>query len=200
MVHATTVLATDRCTFDRGQHLEDPTRIEALERDKRNAREHRATDRLHHAAPSATALFAAAAKRHHHLSVLARGLIELLDAHGPVALERAIAAALEAEPAYLAGVSETPHRPATPAIRPPPPLPLALRDDPRLRSLHVRPHDLADYDRVHDDSTTVDDPPHRDDEHESNDRSGLGAAVPARLGAVWPRRPGPRRRGEDAQT
>ena len=34
----------------------------------------------------------------------------------------------------------------------PPPLPLALPDDPRLRTLSVRPHDLADYDRLHDES------------------------------------------------
>ena len=168
VLRATTVLATHRRSFDRGQQIEDPAHIEALERDKRNAREHRATDRLHHAAPSAKALFAAAAKRHHHLGVLARGLIELLNAHGPIALERAIAAALQADAAHLAGVRHLIDQQRQQSDRPPP-LPLALRDDPRLRSLHVRPHDLADYDRVHDDSTTADEPPHRDDEHEPND-------------------------------
>ena len=167
VLHATTVLATHRRSFDRGEQIEDRAHIEALERDKRNAREHRATDRLHHAAPSTKALFAAAAKRHHHLGVLARGLIELLNAHGPVALERAIAAALKADAAHLAGVRHLIDQQRQQSNRPPP-LPLALPDDPRLRSLHVRPHDLADYDRVHDDSTTANEPPHRDDEHESN--------------------------------
>ena len=88
------------------------------------AREHRATDRLHHAAPSAKALFVAAAERNHHLGVLARGLIELLNAHGPVALERAIAAALQSDAAYLGGVrhrassrSERHHRPAAQGIQ-----------------------------------------------------------------------------------
>ena len=161
------VLATHPRSFDRGHQIEDPAHIEALERDKRNAREHRATDRLHHAAPSAKALFAAAAKRHHHLGVLARGLIELLNAHGPLALERAIAAALEADAPHLAGVRHLIDQQRQQADKPPP-LPLALPDDPRLRSLHVRPHDLADYDRLHDESNTAGNDEHRQDDDEQN--------------------------------
>ena len=52
------------------------------------------------------------------------GLIELLNAHGPVALERAIASALQSDAAYLGGVrhrassrSERHHRPAAQRIR-----------------------------------------------------------------------------------
>ena len=104
ILDASTVLATHRRSFDRAQQVEDPAHIEELERHKRLARTHRATDRLHHAAPSSKALFAAAAERNHHLGVLARGLVALLNAHGPVALERAIAAALRSDAAYLGGV------------------------------------------------------------------------------------------------
>ena len=104
ILDAGAVLAIHPRSFDRAQQIEHPAHIEELERHKRLGREHRATDRLHHAAPSAKALFAAAAQRNHHLGVLARGLIELLNAHGPVALERAIAAALDADAAHLAGV------------------------------------------------------------------------------------------------
>ena len=124
ILDAGAVLATHPRSFDRGQQIEDPAHIEELERHKRLAREHRATDRLHHAAPSAKALFVAAAQRNHHLGVLVRGLIELLNAHGPVALERAIAAALDADAAYLGGVrhrassrSERHHRPAAQRLR-----------------------------------------------------------------------------------
>ena len=124
VLDAGTVLASHRRSFDRGQQVEDLAHIEALERDKRLAREHRATDRLHHAAPSAKTLFLDAAKRGHHLGGLARGLTELLNAHGPLALERAIAAALDADAAHLAGVrhrassrSERHHRPAPTTIR-----------------------------------------------------------------------------------
>ena len=167
ILDAATVLATHRRSFDRGQQIEDPAHIEELERDKRLARTHRATDRLHHAAPSAKALFAAAAKRHHHLGVLARGLIELLNAYGPLALERAIAAALDADAAHLAGVRHLidEHRQLSDK---PPPLPLVLPDDPRLRTLSVRPHDLADYDRLHDESDTSDTDELRDDDHEQD--------------------------------
>ena len=62
ILDAATVLATHPRSFDRGQQVEDPAHIEALERHKRSAREHRATDRLHHAAPSAKTLFVAAAQ------------------------------------------------------------------------------------------------------------------------------------------
>ena len=167
ILDAGTVLATHPRSFDRGQQIEDLAHIEALERDKRLAREHRATDRLHHAAPSAETLFLDAAKRGHHLGVLARGLTELLNAHGPGALERAIAAALDADAAHLAGVRHLidQHRQQSDK---PPPLPLALPDDPRLRNLHVRPHDLADYDRLHDDSATADEDSHQDDDNDQD--------------------------------
>ena len=147
ILDAATGLATHRRSFDCAQQVEDPAHIEALERHKRLAREHRATDRLHHAAPSSKALFVAAAQRNHHLGVLARGLIALLNAHGPVALERAIAAALQSDAVHLAGVRHfiDHHRKESDK---PPPLALDLPDDPRLRTLSVRPHDLADDDRL----------------------------------------------------
>ena len=50
----------------------------------------------------------------------------------------------------------------------PPPLPLALPDDPRLRTLSVRPHDLADYDRLHDESDSADEEQSRDDDNEQD--------------------------------
>ena len=169
VLDADTVLATHRRSFDRGQQIEEPAHIEALEREKRSGRTHRATDRLHHAAPSAKTLFAAAAERNHHLGVLARGLIELLNAYGPVALERAIAAALESDAAYLGGVRHfiDQHRKES---HKPPALALDLPDDPRLRTLSVRPHDLADYDRLHDESGSGHDDTHRDDDHEQHNR------------------------------
>ena len=167
ILDAATVLATHPRSFDRGSQVEDPAHIEELERHKRLGREHRATDRLHHAAPSSKALFTAAAERNHHLGVLARGLIALLDAHGPAALERAIAAALESDAAYLGGVRHfiDQHRKESDK---PPPLALDLPDDPRLRNLSVRPHDLADYDRLHDESDSGDADAHRDDDHEQD--------------------------------
>ena len=50
----------------------------------------------------------------------------------------------------------------------PPPLPLALPDDPRLRTLSVRPHDLADYDHLHDESNSADEDESCDDDNEQD--------------------------------
>lgn len=158
---ANAILASHPRCFDRGQQIEHPAHIAALLDHKRHAREHRAKDRLHHAAPSAKALFLAAAERNHHLGVLTRGLLELLDAHGSRALELAIADALERDAPHLAGVrhciDQRRHQSGQP-----PPLALALPDDPRLRTLHVRPHDLADYDQLQDRDPHESD----DDEHD----------------------------------
>ncbi|MFQ5937923.1 MAG: IS21 family transposase [Acidiferrobacterales bacterium] len=144
-------IASHPRSFERGQQIEDPAHIEALLAHKRQGREHRAKDRLHHAAPSAKALFLAAAERRQHLGVLTRGLIELLNAYGAVALEHAIAEALERDAAHLAGVRHLidQHRQQSGQ---PPALALALPDDPRLRTQHVRAHDLADYDQLQSDN------------------------------------------------
>jgi len=104
-------------------------------------------DRLHHAAPSAAKFFAAAASRGVHLAALTRGLIYLLDAHGAAALEAALGAALAEDSAHLAAVRHfvDQHR-ARRGARPP--LPVHLPDDPRVRDLSVRPHNLADYEQL----------------------------------------------------
>ena len=98
---------------------------------KRAARAHRAQDRLHHAAPSAQALFLRAAERGAHLGVLTRGLLQLLASHGAAALEAAIAAALAEDAAHLGAVRHfIDHHAHARGQRPP--IAVALPDDPRL--------------------------------------------------------------------
>jgi len=141
------VLATHPRSFDRGAQIEDPAHVAALVADKRAARVHRAQDRLHHAAPSARALFLRAAARGAHLGVLTRGLIQLLESHGAAALEAAIAAALAEDAAHLAAVRHFIDAHAH-ARGQRPPLAVALPNDPRLRELSVRTQPLTDYDRL----------------------------------------------------
>ena len=135
-------------TFNRAQQLEDPSHITALLAQKRNARAHRAQDRLHHAAPASETLFRAAAERGLHLGVLTRGLLTLLDTHGADALQSAIAEALEQDTPSLGAVRQLLDQQRH-AKGLPPPLPVPLPDDPRIKDLHVRPHDLDDYDQLH---------------------------------------------------
>jgi transposase len=141
------VLALHPRSFDRGAQVEDPRHLQALLDHKHAARAHRAQDRLHHAAPSAKALFLRAAERGAHLGVLTRGLSQLLDSHGAQALEAAIAAALAEDAAHLGAVRHFIDAHAHAAgLRPP--IAVSLPNDPRLRALSVRAQPLSDYDRL----------------------------------------------------
>lgn len=146
------VIATHPRSFDRGAPIEEPAHIEALVAHKRAARAHRAQDRLHHAAPSATTLFLRAAERGAHLGVLTRGLLQLLDTHGAQALQAAIAAALAEDTAHLGAVRHFIDAHAHAAgLRPPIAVPLPR--DSRLQHLTVRAHPLTDYEQLTQDST-----------------------------------------------
>jgi hypothetical protein len=138
------VIGVHARSYDRGAQIEDSAHIQALVDHKRAGRAHRAIDRLHHAAPSAGAFFKLAAERGAHLGSLTRGLIDLLDTHGAAALEAALTAALAEDAAHLPAVRhfidvQRAQRGAGP------PVPVTLPNDPRVRSLTVRPHKLTDY-------------------------------------------------------
>jgi hypothetical protein len=156
------LIASHPRSFDRGAQIEDPTHIEALVADKRAARTHRAQDRLHQAAPSAKGLFLRAGERGVHLGVLTRGLLQLLDTHGAVALEAAIAAALAEDAAHLGAVRHFVDRHAH-ARGQPPPIAVALPDDPRLRALNVQSHSLASYEQLAAQPTDASDPTDHDE-------------------------------------
>ena len=141
------LIAVHARSYDRGAQIEDPAHIQALLDHKRSGRAHRAMDRLHHATPSAGALFKLAAERGVHLGSLTRGLIDLLDTHGAAALEDAVVAALAEDAAHLGAVRhfidlQRARRGASP------PIPVRLPNDPRVRALTVRPHKLTDYEQL----------------------------------------------------
>ena len=160
IVDGSELVATHPRSFDRAAQIEDPAHIEALVSHKRAARAHRAQDRLHHSAPSASALFVRAASRGAHLGVLTRGLLQLLDTHGAQALERAIQAALAEDAAHLGAVRHFIDQHAR-AEALAPPIAVALPDDPRVRELIVLPHSLRDYEQLtrKSDEREPDDPP-----------------------------------------
>lgn len=151
------LLACHVRSFDRGAQIEDRAHIESLADDKRSARAHRAQDRLQHAAPSAKALFLRAAERGAHLGVLTRGLTQLLESHGPQALEAAIAAALAEDAAHLGAVRHFIDRHAHARGRRPP-IAVALPKDARLQKLSVRSHRLSDYEQLSTETPDESDP------------------------------------------
>jgi len=156
IVDAGVVIAEHPRIFGRGEQIENPEHIQALTDYKRAARQHRATDRLHHAAPSAQVLFERTAQRGAQLGVLTRGLIALLDSHGAGALQAAIVNALDTPAPHLGTVRQLldveRHR-----RNQPPALPIVLPDDPRIRDLHVRAHSLDDYQQLIGDDDNDDD-------------------------------------------
>ncbi len=157
VVEGQQVIASHARSFDRGAQIEDPAHLQALAAEKAAARAHRAIDRLHHAAPSAKTLFLRAAERGANLGALTRGLLRVLEAHGPGALEAAIAEALAHDSAHLGAVRQALDRQRH-ARALPPPLAVALPEDPRLRTLTVRPHPLREYDALQPEATDAHEP------------------------------------------
>ena len=147
IIDGNTVVATHVRTFDKGAQIENPDHIQALIDQKRQAKQHRGLDRLHHAAPQSQALFEAAALRGGGLGGLTSGLLRLLDQYGADTLDRSIAEALAAGTPHLAAVRQILDRRRREAGLPPP-LAVALPDDPRVRNLVVHAHPLHRYDSL----------------------------------------------------
>ena len=141
------VLATHPRSYDKGQQIEQPAHIEALAARKRQARQHRGIDRLAHAAPASRRLLAEAAQRGEPLGSLTAALLRLLDRYGATELEAAIHEALARGVPHSNAVRLSLER-RREAREQPPPLALALPDDPRLREVVVRPHPLETYDHL----------------------------------------------------
>jgi hypothetical protein len=141
------LLATHQRSFDRGAQIEAAAHLDSLVAHKRAARAHRAQDQLHHAAPSAQALFLRAAERGAHLGVLTRGLLALLASHGASALEAAMACALAEDAAHLGAVRHFIDAHAN-ARGQRPPLAVVLPDDPRVHAITVRSQPLSAYEQL----------------------------------------------------
>jgi transposase len=147
VVEGNDVIATHTRSWDRGRQIEDPAHIQDLVEHKREARQHRGMDRLHHAAPASQRLFIEVAQRGGNLGSVTSGLLRLLDLHGAVALDDALVEALDHGAPHLAGVRQVLDRKRH-QRRLPPAVPVRLPDDPRLRDVVVRPHSLHDYETI----------------------------------------------------
>jgi transposase len=139
------VVATHPRSYDKGQQIEDPRHVERLVEEKRQARKHRGMNRLSHAAPSSARLLEVLAERGGGLGGAVARLLGLLESYGAGELEEAITEALARGTPHPHAVRHILERRRQEDGRPPP-LPLALPDDPRVRDLNVRPHSLDSYD------------------------------------------------------
>jgi len=148
------LVATHPRSYSQREQIENPDHIVALVEAKRQASQHRGVDRLQRAVPRTQELFRLLAQRGEKLSSATTALLRLLDLYGAAELDRAVAEAL---------AKESPHPQTVRLVLErnrqgqPPCLPLNLPDDPRLREIIIRPHNLDSYevlteDTDHDDS------------------------------------------------
>jgi transposase len=142
-----TVIARHPRSYDRGAQIEDPSHLAELVARKRAARTHRGQDRLAQTAPNSRELLMAAAARGENLGSLTAALLRLLDAYGAAELSAAIAEALARGVPHPNAVRLSLERRREQRHQPPP-LPLSLPEDPRVRDQAVRPHALGNYDHL----------------------------------------------------
>ncbi len=153
------VIARHARSYDKGAQIEDPAHIAALTARKRQARQHRATDRLVQAAPNSRELLTQAGARGENLGSITAALLRLLDHYGATELQAAIAEALTRDVPHPNAVRLTLQRRRDQSHQPPP-LAVPLPQDKRVRDLVVRPHSLDGYDQLqpHQDNHDDDEP------------------------------------------
>lgn len=141
------LVAEHERSFDKGACIEDPAHHEALVDEKRRAKKGRATDRLVRAVPSAEALLCELGRRGDNLGSATSQLMRLLETYGPERLERAVLEALAQDSPRPSSVRFCAERERLKEGQKPS-VPVALPDDPKVRNLAVRPHDLKGYESL----------------------------------------------------
>ncbi len=138
------IVATHKRTFDKGLVVENPEHVKELEGFKRQARKHRAVDRIRNVVPSAQEYFRRAAEQGHNLGRLTQLLIRMLDLYGAVELEVAVAETLAKGPLHSATIQRIlEKRRTTRGLPPPVPVQFAQR---KVQELTIVPGSLAKYD------------------------------------------------------
>lgn len=150
------VLACHPRSYDKGEQIENLEHIAQLAAFKRQARYHRGQDRLAQAAPNSRELLTQAAERGDNLGSITATLLRLLDRYGAVELEATIGEALTRGVPHPNAVRLSLERRREQREQAPP-LAVVLPEDPRVRNLVVRPHDLNDYDPLQTHPETDDD-------------------------------------------
>jgi transposase len=147
VVDGAEVIATHARSFDRGQQIEDKAHVRDLVDHKREGREHRGIDRLHHAVPHSRELLRILAERGGNVRGTTAQIVRLLDAHPASALDAAIAEAVARGTPHVGAIRQALDRAAAERGQPPP-VGLHLPTHPRIATLVVRNHPLSNYDQL----------------------------------------------------
>ena len=151
ILDGTKVVAEHERSYDKGAQIENPEHLAKLQDYKRQARKHRGLDRLKQAVPNSDILMVRLAERGVHLGSATAALLRLLTRYGAKELEHAISEALEKDSPHPNSVRHILDRTAR-ARGDAPAVFIPISDDPRVRDLTVRPHDLKAYDALKEDS------------------------------------------------
>lgn len=141
------IVATHPRSWDRGQQIENPQHIVALERQKRKARTARGLDRLTRAVPSAARLLAAAAERGLNLGSITARLLAVLDAVPADELEAAVADAIARDAPTVGSVRQILDRKRFERGVPPAVI-SRFTTNPHAARVVVRDHALSSYDQL----------------------------------------------------
>ena len=131
---------------------------------KAKARKHQGQNRLIHAVPPCAQLLSGAAQRGDNLGSITSTLLRLLDQYGASELTIAVEEALDKDVPHPNAVRQVLQRRCETQHKPPP-IPVALPDDKRVKDLTVKPHNLDAYDQIKaenqqtDDAQTADEQP-----------------------------------------
>lgn len=141
------VVADHPRSYGRGDVCEEPSHLAELGRQKRQARELRGRDRLRQACPRVEELLESLAVRGEPLARHVTTLLGLLERYGKEELNHALDDVIARGALSALAVEHVLDQRAR-ARKRPPPLVVALPDDPRVRDLSVVPHALASYDAL----------------------------------------------------
>jgi len=161
----TEVVADHPRSYDRRRQVEDPAHVKGLEEEKRRARQQRGNDRLRHAVPRSAELLQGMAARGLPLGSALATLLRLLDTYGARELAAALDEVLASGALHPQAVRCVLERRREDAGRPPA-TELPLPDDPRVKDLSVRPHELGPYDALKGEDD------HDDDEEDPREQPG----------------------------
>jgi hypothetical protein len=147
IVEGPNILAAHPRSYDRGERIEKQAHLDALVAVKRQARHHRATDRLVQAVPASRTLLLRAAERGYNLGNITGTLARLLERYGPRQLDAAIVEALDRDVPHPNAVRLALERQRDDHGQAPP-VAMILPEHVRARDKVVRPHSLDTYDQL----------------------------------------------------
>ena len=144
------VIAEHMRCYGKAEQIEDPAHIESLIKRKYEASYNRGQDRLAHAMPGSVELLQQAAQRGQRLTTTVSLLLALLDDYGSTECEIAVREALEQHSPHPNAVRQVLER-RREKRQQPPPIPVTLPDNAKVKAIVVKPVSLSLYDQLNDD-------------------------------------------------